>query len=80
MKIGNDGQDHNKLRFYKKLKGSFKIEVGIRKYPSQLYIRTKPFPPASDSYTDSHLRYIFNVALHCANPPLKQTHLYSKVK
>ena len=41
----------------------FEFEVGIRKYPSQLYIRTKPFPPASDSYTDSHLRYIFNVAL-----------------
>ena len=25
IKIGNDGQDHNKLRFYKKLKGSFKL-------------------------------------------------------
>ena len=29
IKIGIDGQDHNKLRFYKKLKGSFKIEPYI---------------------------------------------------
>ena len=39
------------------------FEVGIRKYPTELYIRTKPFPPATDSYTDSHPRYTFNVAL-----------------
>ena len=31
IKLGNDGQDHNKLRFYNKLKGSFKIEPYILK-------------------------------------------------
>ena len=29
IKLGNDGQDHNKLRFYKTLKGSFQIEPYI---------------------------------------------------
>ena len=29
VKIGTDGLDHNKLRFYKKLKGSFRIEPYI---------------------------------------------------
>ena len=29
IRIGNDGQDHNKLCFYKKIKGSFKIEPYI---------------------------------------------------
>ena len=29
IKIGNDGHDHNKLRFYKQFKGSFKIEPYI---------------------------------------------------
>ena len=29
VKIGIDGEDHNKLRFYKLLKGSFKIEPYI---------------------------------------------------
>ena len=37
--------------------------MGIRKYPTELYICTKPFPPASDSYTDSHSRYTLNVVL-----------------
>ena len=31
VKIGNDGEDHNKLRFYKHLKGSFTIEPYIVK-------------------------------------------------
>ena len=31
IKLGNDGQDHNKLRFYNKFKGSFKIEPYILK-------------------------------------------------
>ena len=31
VKLGSDGQDHNKLRFYKMLKGSFKIEPYIVK-------------------------------------------------
>ena len=29
IKIGIDGEDHNKMRFYKQLKGSFKIEPYI---------------------------------------------------
>ena len=31
VKLGSDGQDHNKLRFYKRLKGSFKVEPYIVK-------------------------------------------------
>ena len=31
IKLGNDGQDHNKLRFYNKFKGSFHIEPYILK-------------------------------------------------
>ena len=31
IKLGIDGQDHNKLRLYKKLKGSFKVEPYIVK-------------------------------------------------
>ena len=31
IKNGDDGQDHNKLRFYNKLKGSFKLEPYIDK-------------------------------------------------
>merc|ERR1712240_233586 len=31
IKLDNDGLDHNKLRFYNKLKGSFKIEPYILK-------------------------------------------------
>ena len=35
LRIGNDGQDHNKLRFYKKIKGSlshiyFRLETEIK--------------------------------------------------
>ena len=52
---------------------STEIEVGIRKYPTELYIRTKPFPPATDSYTDSHPRYTFDATWHYASPPLNQT-------
>ena len=29
VKLGDDQQDHNKLRFYKQLKGSFKVEPYI---------------------------------------------------
>ena len=31
IKLGDDGQDHNKLRFYNKFKGSFRIEPYILK-------------------------------------------------
>ena len=31
VKLGNDGLDHNKLRLYKQLKGSFKLEPYIEK-------------------------------------------------
>ena len=35
IKLGDDGQDHNKLRLYKTFKGSFKVEPYIDRVPNR---------------------------------------------